>query len=378
MVTSRIGRVAARVGLSVLVAVALFAGVPASSSARIGAPATLDVQAVPRIAGARIIVDGRTYLTNTRGFVAIASTSGVHHVTVLPPASAPRGTHLRFARWRDPLVLKQRTLLLRMGVNHEQVGFIVSHPVSVTVKGPSGQMVPFSRISSIMLSSSLGQRFTFVPRRPLAHLAMNHIVRKGSGLVSLPVRYAMQAVMMDGANVVHLGGQRFFVRPSTATRWTVQALVFPMRVQVHDALFGFAIGQAVRLTLPDGSTRIVDLGAGHTATLVGLPRGLYGLVPKGPGIGLSSPTALSRPQGARLLLLSWLDIGVVLAFAVVFLVGLPLVGGRIVRRAGRRVPAWRSSREDALRAMAGVDATDLSSHVMTAATAPGMNGKRKA
>jgi hypothetical protein len=328
----------AALGTVAFVVLSLVAVAPATAYARTGA-ATLNVQSVPRVAGARIVVDGVTHLTNARGFAAIPSTVGVHQVSVLPPVSEPPGTRVKFFRWLDPQIMKRHSLLLHSGTNHEQASFIVSRPVSISVKGPTGQKVPLDRISSIVMTSSIGQRLTFAAHSPLARLATNRIARKGDRLVSLPIRYALQAVMMDGSNVVHLGGQAFYVRSSGRTRWVVQALVFPLRVEVHDALFGFATGESVKLVLPDNSTRIVDLGSGHATTLVALPRGLYTLVPKGPGIGLTSPTALSKPQGARLLLLSWLDIGVVLGFAVAFLAGLPLLGGRLVRR-GRR-PEWR-------------------------------------
>src|SRR6266705_5932929 len=60
---------------------------------------------------------------------------------------------------------------------------------------------------------------------------------------------------------------------------------------------------------------------------------------------ISSPSTLSKPQVARILLLSWLDIFAVLAFAALFLVGLPILGGRVVRRQGGiRLPVWHVGR----------------------------------
>ena len=58
--------------------------------------------------------------------------------------------------------------------------------------------------------------------------------------------------------------------------------------------------------------------AGHVCYLAGLPRATYQLVAKGPGFGLDSPATLSKPQVARLLLLSWIDIRAVLAFVGAF------------------------------------------------------------
>jgi hypothetical protein len=126
-----------------------------------------------------------------------------------------------------------------------------------------------------------------------------------------------------------------------------------MQIKVQDALFGFPIGNTVRLTLPNGSSRIVTLGAGHSVTLTGLPRATYQLVAKGPGFGLASPSTLSKPQVAQLLLLSWVDILAVVTFLALFVVGLPVLGGRIVRRKGGiRLPVWHVGRPRELPAVA--------------------------
>jgi len=158
--------------------------------------------------------------------------------------------------------------------------------------------------------------------------------------VSVPIRYSAREVIMDGANVVYGGSQNFYAGSSTA--WTIEALLFPLRIEVRDALFGFLVGDAVRLTLPDGSERVVDLGPDNAVRVANLPRGPYKLVARGPGIGLTTPASLSSPQSAKLLLLSWVDIAAVIAFAAAFLIGLPILGGRIVRRSsGTRLPTWR-------------------------------------
>jgi hypothetical protein len=72
-----------------------------------------------------------------------------------------------------------------------------------------------------------------------------------------------------------------------------------------------------------------------------MPRATYELVAKGPGFGLSSPATLTKPLVARLLMFSWVDIGAVAGFAVLFIIGLPVLGGRIRRRSdGKRLPRW--------------------------------------
>ena len=313
------------------------AGTPAGSSA------TLLIHTVPRIKGVRVILDGRAYQTDAHGFVAIPTTSGGHRIHIIRPRMHPAGTTVRFSRWLDGIALSDRSINISPGTNVEQAGFEVSHPIAVQFADSKGQPVALGNVTRLTIDSSLGERFTFSPAHPPQSLAANRIVRDPNGLVPLPIRYSVRDVIIDGANVVYGGSQNFYVHKSRT--WRVEILLFPLQVKVQDALFGFPIGSAVRLTLPDGSTKLVRLGPGHSVTLAGLPRATYQLVAEGPGFGLASPSTLSKPQVARILLLSWVDIVAVLAFAVLFLVGLPILGGRIVRRQGGiRLPVWHVGR----------------------------------
>lgn len=301
------------------------------------------LRTVPAIRGVRLSFDGRTVETGRDGEVSVATISGSHRIAIRPPRTHPAGTIVRFSRWLDGLALARRTITLSPGTNLDQAGFVVSHPVAVRFTDPHGHVVPLSGVSRVTIASSLGRRFTFAPGSPPRALPVNRIVRDQDGLVPLIIRYSAREVVIDGSNVVYGGSQNFSVHRSGV--WTIKVLLFPMRLEVHDALFGFGIGDAVRLTLPDGSHKIVKLGPGHAVTLASLPRATYQLVAEGPGFGLTSPSALSKPQVAELLLLSWIDILAAVVFAALFVVGLPMLGGRIVRRPGRLgVPAWRAGR----------------------------------
>ncbi len=342
------------------------AGVP------VGAPASLLVRTVPPIPGARVSFDGRTFLAGPQGAMKIITVSGRHRIAILPPRSEPAGTTARFARWLDGLALISRKITLSPGTNHQQAGFVVSHPVAVRFTDPEGHHVPLSDVTRITVASSLGQRYTFPPASPPSSLPANRIVRNQAGLVPLATRYSVREVVIGGSNVVYGGSQNFFVHPSGT--WTVRVLLFPLRVEVSDALFGFATGRAVRLTLPDGSSRIIPLGPGHAVTVTGLPRATYQLAAKGPGLGLSAQSALSKPQVAKVLLLSWLDVLAVLAFAVLFLIGLPVLGGRIVRRPhGMRLPTWHVGRvqRHPTRTAEGADSSGITDDADTLADGAG-------
>jgi hypothetical protein len=82
----------------------------------------------------------------------------------------------------------------------------------------------------------------------------------------------------------------------------------------------------------------LDLDERSRASSGRLARGDYQLKVQGPGISWWVPVSLSRDQEVELVFLSWLDLSVAALLAVLVLVGLPLLGGRL-RGRRRRDPA---------------------------------------
>ena len=301
--------------------------------------ATLQISTVPSVPGARVVFDGVTHLTDAAGKLTLSTFAGSHQIQILPPTSHRPGMKVRFSRWLDGLALPSRTLSLHQGLNNMAAGFAFSYRIKVRFTNGEGKPVPLSDVKKLTMANSLGQRFTFPPDHPPGVLAANRIVRDQFGLHALPIRYSVRDVLFSGAHVVYGGSQNFYVHEHRV--WIIRLLLFPMRIEVRDALLGFPIGSGVRVQLEGGASRVVPLGSGHAVTLSGMPRATYELVAKGPGFGLSSPATLTKPLVARLLLLSWVDIGAVAGFAVLFVVGLPVLGGRIRRRSdGKRLPRW--------------------------------------
>ena len=307
-----------------------------------GSGATLVLRTVPEIPGVRVVLDGATHTTDAHGLVSIGASPGPHHIHILPPQAGRAGSRVQFARWLDGYAFAYRTITLSPGANRVEAGFIVFRPVAVRFTDEHGRLVPMREVSSLTLANSVGQRFTFPPADPPLALPANRVVRDQSGLALLPIRYSVRDVVIDTANVVYGGSQNFFITSSHRI-WTIKVLLFPLRIEVRDALFRFPIGSAVELMLPSNARRLVTLGPDHSVLLTGLPRATYQIVGKGLGFGMTSPTTLSKPQVAKVLLFSWIDVAAVLGFAMFFVVGLPLVGGRIGRRQGPfHLPAWRS------------------------------------
>lgn len=316
------------------------AGGTVAPAAAAGSGATLVLRTVPVIRGVRVVFDGTTYTTDARGRVSIGTSPGPHHIHILPPRAGSPGPRVRFARWEDGIAFANRTITLSPSTNVTEAGFTVSRPIGVRFTDEHGLPVPTREISRLTIANSVGQRFTFPPADPPRALPANRLVRDIHGLVPLPIRYSVRSVVIDNSNVVYGGSQSFFLTSGNRL-WTIKVLLFPLRIEVRDALFRFPIGSAVELMLPSHARRLVALGPDHSVLLTGLPRATYQLVAKGPGVGMTAPTTLSKPQIAKILLFSWIDVAAVLGCVVLFVVGLPLVGGRIVRRHGRfRLPVW--------------------------------------
>jgi hypothetical protein len=311
----------------------------------------------------RVVLDGKVHTTNASGRVSIGTSPGPHHIHILPPRVGSTGPSVRFARWEDGIAFSRRTITLSPGTNRTEAGFTVSRPITVKFTDEHGLPVPIRDVSQVTLTNSVGQRFTFPPTDPPPALPANRVVRDQAGLVPLPIRYSVRDAVIDDSNVVYGGRQSFFLTSGNRV-WTIEVLLFPLRVEVRDALFRFPIGSAVKLILPSHARRLIPLGPDHSVLLTGLPRANYQLVAKGLGFGMTAPTTLSKPQVAKILLFSWIDVAAVLGFVVLFVVGLPLIGGRIVRRHGRfRLPVWHGGdpvmREQAtVPASAGPDSGD--------------------
>jgi len=336
--------------------------------------ATLQISTVPSVPGARVVFDGVTHLTDAAGKLTLSTFAGPHQIQILPPTSHRPGMKVRFSRWLDGLALPSRTLSLHQGLNNMAAGFAFSYRIRVRFTNGEGKPVPLSGVKRLTMANSLGQRFTFPPDHPPRVLAANRIVRDMFGLHAMPIRYSVRDVLFRGAHVVYGGSQNFYVHQHRV--WTIRLLLFPMRIEVRDALFGFGVGSSVRVHLAGGASRVVPLGRGHAVTLSGMPRATYELVAKGPGFGLSSPATLTKPLVARLLLFSWVDVGAVAGFAVLFIVGLPVLGGRIRRRSdGKRLPRWHVGHLDEPQAGEAKAVVAVESDEAAAEQAPQVSGE---
>jgi hypothetical protein len=223
-----------------------------------------------------------------------------------------------------------------------EVGFNLHYLINPMFTHSQNEAVDPGRISSLTLMSSTGRK-QMVERIAPFWIEGSRIVRGPQKLEMREIDYHVESVIVDGANVVNQSQQRF--RSSVSRDWTVDVLFHSIRFIARDALFGFPTGSAIRLTYPNGRLESFALGADHQVRVDALPRGQYRVQLEGPGLSPARPLVLSRSQDAPVLLISYLDVGVISGLLMSIAVALLLLGrGADLRRLirGRASPAGQA------------------------------------
>ena len=281
-------------------------------------PARAAIYTVPPVPGVLFKLNGQTYEADENGIVNVeVNTSGVFTLEVMPinEDALPSNIRMEFARWNDNVFTQKRQVYFPRNRRLE-VGFTVSYQVDQEFFDTTGGPVDPSRIDSLTVRG-IGNTFSFDKAGPI-WLPANRLTRRiGERLESEEILYYFREILVDGANVVNKSEQRFRIRPDDV--WPVQVLLYSARFSGRDAMFRFPIGKGIALTYPDGHTEELFFDP-ETADVVvsGLARGSYSARIIGAG-GSAPPTPvhLSRDQDVELLMLSYLDIGLI--------VGIPLI-----------------------------------------------------
>jgi hypothetical protein len=311
-----------------ILAATLPAWQPPAAVAAPGTPA-LVVETVPKVAGAPVTFDGQRLRTGPDGTLRIVPGDWTNLRRRLHVATVWRdGRRVRFSRWIGQIDQPEApTRDIEVAA-----AFDVDYPVRFRFVDPEGRRVPYGHTSEVELRSAIGSVVKVTGRqlrRPLL-LWGARVITLHAGLQLKDIYYRLQSVQMRGANVVNQSQQRYI--PSEGRSVDVELLFYDAKVVVRDALFGFPVGRAVRVRYPDGSHERHPLEAGRTVTVRSLPRGQYDLTVQGLGLSISSPVAVTRDQTIPLKFVTWLDAAVGLLAVLSFLVGLPLLGRRLMRR----------------------------------------------
>jgi hypothetical protein len=312
----------------------------AAAPARRLRPHTLVVQVVPAMAGVAFTLDGRGFESGADGVASVTVTGGAtRRLTVNVPPPRP-GLRFEFQRWSGGYggdeFSTSRTVRMGGRMTRLVAGFTEATLVRWSFADGEGHPVPSGMVESVVLKDDTGGRYQ-KPGDGDHWLPASQPVRDNSGRVHARLLdYSVEGVLVDGANAVFRSQQRF--RPAPNATWSISLRFYQMQISAHDAVFGFPAGSALQLRSPDGHIQRLDLDGRSRASSGRLARGDYQLKVQGPGISWWAPVTLSRDQEVRLVFLSWLDLSLAVLLAIVVLVGLPLLGGRL-RGRRRRAPA---------------------------------------
>jgi hypothetical protein len=275
----------------------------------------LIVSTVPRVKGVRMVANGHTYVTDARGAVRLPSVNVIPRLRVSTTPLGP-GAEARFSRWY-----------------RGRIALAFWYLIEPRFHGPRGPVT--DRISEFRMHSSIGLRQVRENLKPF-WLQGTRIVPFTQGLRMKNISYAVDAVTVDGANVVNRSQQKFV--PAQSRDLNVRLLFNVARFTARDAIFHFPVGAGVRMTYPDGHSEIQQFGNKSVITVPGLPRGQYQVQVTGAGWSPMRPVALSRTQDVKLAVITYLDMAVIVAL----LAGLAMAVVLYRRRFRRQAPVETS------------------------------------
>ncbi len=313
------------------------------------------IRTIPPMAGINFKFGGQVYTSDENGFVNFeVNDSGSYMLEVLPidDGLLPPNVTMEFSRWNDNIFTASRQVYFPR-VRPLQAGFIFNYSVNQVFYDTTGALVDPARVSSMTLKG-LGRLYTF-DRAGLIWLPANRLTRRiGEQLESQNIVYYIKDIQIDGANVINKSQQSFRLKPDDV--WSVKVLLYSIRFASRDAMFHFPIGTGIALTYPDGHINNFLFDSSKSEIEIpSLARGSYSatVISRG-GSAPPTPIHLSRDQDVELLVLSFLDMGIIFGVPltlalVLFFIGRPRLF-RALRHPSRfREPAYQSApAEDSL------------------------------
>jgi hypothetical protein len=316
------------------------------------APRTVEIATTPPMPGARFTLDGQPLVTDGRGTVRVEvpHSAAPHRIELVTPTVEAAGSTAEFVRWHGQADSDQGYTPVLDGVRidhtlHLRVAFQVSRTVRFAFVDQAHHPVDPRRITSITLRSDSGRSQTLAPDAAVQLVAMRP--SSGSGqLVARDATYSVQAVTIDGANVVNIGEQRF--RPSQLDGpLPVVVLLRSAHFRVTDRLLGGPVATVVHLSYPDGRREDHPTDGNGEVVLEDLARGTYSVTAAGEAYSIDQQLTLSRSQFVDLPVLSHLDALILGATALLIALGLLWLARRRSRRHADRMPSAGDGRRTA-------------------------------
>ena len=294
------------------------------------APLIITVQTVPATPGVVIALDGGAGTPSDAGGKAVlgVARAGIHVLAVSLPANNP-ATRYSFSRWSDDSWEPIRAIRIDNDVALA-VGLRIAYLTPIQFVNLDGHPLDESRVSDVVISGPNAEvqqvAYPFAPVWLQTPVPAKHTGE--NGLHITPAPYSLSFARYDGLSVASAGQMRY--SPSAGGTWSISLLLFTLRLDAKDALFGTSLRESIRLIGPSGPARLVNLDSSGSATLV-LARGNYAAQVQAAGMAPFATIALSRSQTVIVPVITPLDMFVV-ATAFLLVVAALFATGR-----GRRL-----------------------------------------
>ena len=343
----------ARASLASLALVVALSAWPARAGAE--PSATFAVLTVPATPGLTFAF-GAERFTTTKNGRALVTVSGRRMITILRnpyalgrnidlvPTTRRDGSRFRVQRWYSKNVHGVRTLVAALE------GFV---PTTFRFANLTGHPFATRNVGTMTVKRIDGQVTTLTGEaltRPVL-LQATRVVPLAHGLVSKHLLYRVQAVTINGSNLVNRAQQAF--TPAEQRNVTLKLLFYSARFVARDRLFHFPIGSGIRLEYPNHVARFYKFDDDGALTLPALPRGSYRVTVKAPAISVTSPVAMTRNQIVTIKVISYLDVAVILLLfaaivTVLLLARRPLLRTRLRRLVTAPIERARQRRRPSL------------------------------
>src|SRR5512140_2399883 len=237
-------------------------------------PQTATLQTVPAIPGITFQIAGQQFVTGADGSaVIVVPQPGSYDLQVITDTFHDPYRRVEFSRWLSESFQPTRQIHLPTKSPVVQVGLDVYMLVGQRFVAPDGAPVPPQRVTEFSIRSLQGDTFNLRDGTPRWIPASRVTRRRSGGLEPVDLLYTVTSVMVDGSNVVNKAQQQFYAKPNAV--WDITLLFYSMRIHATDALFGFPVGKAVNLELPNGHVQVMPLDSTGTAQATSLARGQY-------------------------------------------------------------------------------------------------------